>query len=131
MGQPASPLSQLPLEEDHAPRGTWVAAPLRAGAKTTQHGCRQVVTAVWSPQAIESLENGRIFDLCSQVLEILEFEDMVKCRVVQVTPRRLFRAALSIQIARAVASIKGAPIRMDKEQVVNDSFWQMCPPEER
>lgn len=90
------------------------------------------MTTVWpSAHIIESLATERTFDLIAQVNELLEFEDMLRRRPIHITPRRLFRAILSIQVARAVAATKGASIRLDCAQDVVGAFWQLCPPEDR
>lgn len=85
-----------------------------------------------STHLADSLTDERMFDLCEQVSQWLDFQDALTVGVSQpLTPRRIFRAMLSIQVARAVASMKGAPIRMDPGQTVFDAFWHLCPPSDR
>ena len=89
------------------------------------------MSTVWpNAQIIDELTSERTFDLVEQVDQWLDLEDALK-GARKHTPGRRFRAALAIQVARAISYTRGGPLRLDPAQTVADAFWYLCPPEDR
>lgn len=69
---------------------------------------------------------SRALELCGQVLDRLVIEDAVSGTHRPRTPSRTFRALMEIEVARLCSNAG-----IDRLEVINAAFWQLCPPERR